>query len=100
MSGIIESFGDESKPDDYSLCIGDKVIVWPTNEMCHMGYGDYISVPQLSLLVKIPETLCMQVAAILPSGATWALSAVFYVKKNFFLLYIYCNIKFLGSSNC
>lgn len=39
-------------------------------------YADYISVPDAKYLVKVPDNVPFHVAAVLPSGALWAVNAI------------------------
>ena len=40
------------------------------------SYAEYMSVPEIEFLVKIPDNMSLSVAAMLPSGALWALNTV------------------------
>ena len=40
------------------------------------SYAEFISVPDIKYLVIIPDNVPMPVAAMLPTGALWAMNAV------------------------
>lgn len=46
------------------------------NFHCCCSYAEYMSVPEIEFLIKIPDNMSLSVAAMLPSGALWALNTV------------------------
>ena len=44
-------------------------------------YGEFIAVPEIKYLVKIPDSMSLSVAAMLPSGALWAMNTVFRARE-------------------
>lgn len=74
VAGVVESIGEEVDPS-CGIKVGDHVIVYPFDE-CPPGYAEYMSVPEIEFLVKIPDNMSLSVAAMLPSGALWALNTV------------------------
>ncbi|KAK4016742.1 hypothetical protein OUZ56_031708 [Daphnia magna] len=74
VAGVVESIGEEVDPG-CGIKVGDHVIVYPFDE-CPPGYAEYMSVPEINFLVKIPDEMSLSVAAMLPSGALWALNTV------------------------
>uniref|UniRef100_A0AC35GVW4 Enoyl reductase (ER) domain-containing protein n=1 Tax=Panagrolaimus sp. PS1159 TaxID=55785 RepID=A0AC35GVW4_9BILA len=53
VSGVIEAFGDNANAEEYDLKLGDKVIVWPSDDVSkNHGYTDFVSVSTLYHLAK------------------------------------------------
>lgn len=77
VAGFVDQLGPDV-PTELQLGIGDRVVVYPYEDLpsANEGYADYISVPDARYLVKVPEKVPMHVAAMLPSGALWAVNAV------------------------
>lgn len=75
VAGMVDEIGPEAESPPSGIKPGDKVVVYPYEGIPH-GYADYISVPEVKHLVKIPDTLPLPVAAMLPTGALWAMNAV------------------------
>ncbi|KAI6202681.1 PKS-ER domain-containing protein [Aphelenchoides besseyi] len=100
LSGIIESFGSDVKTANLEFAIGDRVVVWPTNEMREFGYADFVCCPDLKLIIKIPETVSMPVSSMLSTSATYAMSAITQALPFVESLIIksgYCNVLIIGA---
>uniref|UniRef100_A0AC35UFM2 PKS_ER domain-containing protein n=1 Tax=Rhabditophanes sp. KR3021 TaxID=114890 RepID=A0AC35UFM2_9BILA len=99
ISGVIESLGvNIPKSSEWSL--GDRVIVWPDEKMGPHGYSDFMCVENLNYLVKIPPSLDLTIAAILPCGAALAYSAINKARPVFEKCLNkmgYCNILIVGA---
>ncbi|XP_037779595.1 L-threonine 3-dehydrogenase isoform X1 [Penaeus vannamei] len=74
VAGTVEALGVEVTETD--LQVGDRVIVYPY-EGHPPGYAEYIAVPDVQYLIKVPENMNLSTAAMLPSGALWAMNTVF-----------------------
>lgn len=63
---------------DNTFCIGDRVVVYPDcEEISDSGYAEYVTVRDVFRnLVKVPDSLSLEVACQLPCGALKAFSAV------------------------
>jgi len=40
------------------------------------SYAEYMTVPELKYLVKVPDNMPLSVAAMLPTGALWAMNTI------------------------
>lgn len=74
VAGIIESLGTNVEQNS-DLQVGERVVLYPYEGIPH-GYAEFIIVPDLQYLVKIPETIPLSVAAMLPTGALLAMNTV------------------------
>lgn len=74
VAGTVDALGEEAGETD--LQPGDRVIVYPY-EGHPPGYAEYIAVPDVQYLIKVPENMSLSTAAMLPSGALWAMNTVF-----------------------
>lgn len=78
VAGVIDALGKEVTQSD--LKVGQRVVIYPYDGIPH-GYVEYMTVPDLSYLVPIPDNLPLSLAAMLPTGALLAKSAVLTAHK-------------------
>lgn len=75
VAGVIESLGGDV-PQDCGYAVGDRVILYPYEGIPN-GYVEYLVVHDLKYLIKIPDSISLSVAAMLPAGALLAMNTVF-----------------------
>jgi hypothetical protein len=80
VAGVIESLGSELT-EDCGFKVGQRVCLYPY-EGCPAGYSELFIVPDLKYLIPVPDNLSLSVAAMLPTGALLAMSAVLSAHKH------------------
>ncbi|XP_058802743.1 uncharacterized protein LOC131670813 isoform X2 [Phymastichus coffea] len=75
VAGILESLGAELT-EDCGYAVGDRVIMYPYEGIPN-GYVEYLVVHDLKYLIKLPDSMPLSVAAMLPAGALLAMNTVF-----------------------
>lgn len=79
VAGVIESLGSELGPD-CGFKVGQRVCLYPY-EGVPAGYSELFVVPDLKYLIPVPDNLELSIAAMLPTGALLAMSAVLSAHK-------------------
>lgn len=75
VSGVVDAICNTRA--DSPIAKGDKVVVYPEGqELLEIGYAEYIIVPDVRNLIKVPDTVPLKEASLLPCGALRAYSAV------------------------
>lgn len=81
ISGVVDAIGQGVDKNKCGVGIGTHVVVYPfekegNSTLADSGYPEYIGVPDLKYLLKVPNSLSMEVAAMLPCGGLRAYNAV------------------------
>ena len=79
VAGVIESLGSELG-EDCEYKVGQRVILYPY-EGVPSGYSELFIVPELKYLIPVPDNMQLSVAAMLPTGALLAMSAIISAQK-------------------
>lgn len=74
VAGVVDAIGRLAERVD-GIAEGSRIVLYPYEGVPH-GYADYIVVPDFKCLVKVPDTLPLSVAAMLPTGALLAMNTV------------------------
>jgi propanol-preferring alcohol dehydrogenase len=74
IAGIIHKIGRDLPNSNYTA--GDKVIIVPDEAIMSTGYSEYIAIEDPSNVIQVPNSLPLEVAAMLPGCALTAFAAV------------------------
>jgi len=81
VSGTVHELGRSVQGNQ--VAVGDKVIIYPGDEEePDQGFNEYVVVNNVENLVKVPDSIPMEVAATLPSGALLAYNAISMLKMH------------------
>jgi len=74
VAGIVDTVGEQAKTD---LVSGDRVMVYPDEDIGYDGgFSEYIIINHPENLVRVPEGMKLEVAALLPTGGLTAYTAI------------------------
>lgn len=80
VAGRIHDIGSSLPNCNYS--VGDKVIVFPDDQMADSGYAEYLAISDTRRVLQIPDNVPLEVAAMLPGDALSAYSAILAAKPH------------------
>jgi len=74
ISGTIHEIGNGLTNSNYS--VGDRVMIIPDEDKLNTGYAEYIPVEDAAKVIQVPNSVPLEVAAMLPGDALNAYAAV------------------------
>lgn len=80
IAGTIHDIGNDLPNCNYT--VGDRVIIVPDEECINTGYAEYIPVADENRVIQIPNSVPLEVAAMLPGSALSAYAAVSSAKPH------------------
>lgn len=81
VSGTIHSVGN-SQMQNGNYTVGDRVVIVPDQDQVNTGYAEYIPIEDTSRVLQIPNSVPLEVAAMLPGSALSAYAAVSAAKPH------------------
>lgn len=74
VAGTIYDIGSDLPNSNYN--VGDRVIIVPAEEEINTGYTEIVPVEDTSRVIQVPNSVPLEVAAMLPGSALTAYAAV------------------------